>query len=89
VRGRFVGTWVGSMMTHMWVYDGALDEAGKVLTLESEGPDMSPDAVPGRMLLYRDVIELVSDDHRVLRSYARGADGQWQHFMTTHYRRTG
>ena len=20
--GRFVGTWVGSMMTHMWVYDG-------------------------------------------------------------------
>ena len=38
---RFVGTWIGSMMTHLWVYDGALDAASKVLTLESEGPDMS------------------------------------------------
>src|SRR5262245_18041863 len=30
---RFVGTFIGSMMTHMWIYNGTLDAAGKVLTL--------------------------------------------------------
>jgi hypothetical protein len=35
-RGRFVGTWAGSMMTHLWMYDGALDAAGKVLTLDTD-----------------------------------------------------
>ena len=36
-KKRYLGTWVGSMMTHMWVYDGALDAAGNVLTLDTEG----------------------------------------------------
>src|SRR5262245_12668838 len=40
-RKRFVGTWVGSMMANMWVYDGWLDASRNVLTLESEGPSMS------------------------------------------------
>jgi uncharacterized protein DUF1579 len=38
---RFVGTWVGSMMAHLWVYDGWLDGRGEVLTLEAEGPSFS------------------------------------------------
>jgi hypothetical protein len=37
-KKRYVGTWVGSMMTHLWVYDGALDEGGSVLRLDAEGP---------------------------------------------------
>src|SRR5262245_54079441 len=37
-RGRYVGTWIGSMMGHLWVYDGSLDPAEKVLTLNAEGP---------------------------------------------------
>jgi hypothetical protein len=33
------------------------------------------------------VIELESDDHRLLRSHLLGADGAWHHFMTASYRR--
>jgi hypothetical protein len=83
-RKRFVGTWIGSMMTHLWVYDGGLDAAERTLTLESEGPSMTEDGGLGK---YRDVIELRSDDHRVLSSSALGPDGSWQQFMTAHYRR--
>lgn len=84
-KKRFVGTWIGSMMTHLWVYDGALDATGKILTLESEGPDMAGE---GKMAKYRDVIELKSHDHRVLTSHMLGEDGEWREFMTAHYRRT-
>jgi hypothetical protein len=80
---RFVGSWVGSMMTHMWTYDGWLDEAGRVLTLESEGPKMTGEGTAK----YRDVVELENDDHRILRSLAQGEDGSWVEFMTAHYRR--
>jgi hypothetical protein len=81
---RYVGTWVGSMMTHMWVYDGALDPAGTVLTLDTEGPSMAGD---GKMAKYQDVIEVQSDDHRILSSQVLGDDGKWFRFMTAHYRR--
>lgn len=37
---RFVGTWLGSMMAHLWIYHGSLDAAGNVLTLEAEGPSI-------------------------------------------------
>jgi Protein of unknown function (DUF1579) len=84
-RKRYVGTWIGSMMTHLWVYEGDLDAAGRVLTLETEGPSMAGD---GRMAKYRDTIELKSDDHRVLTSHMLGDDGRWQPFMTAHYRRS-
>ncbi len=83
-KQRYVGTWIGSMMTHLWVYDGALDAAGRVLTLATEGPDM---AVEGKMAKYKDVIEFKSDDHRVLTSHMLGDDGEWHGFMTANYRR--
>ncbi len=83
-KKRYVGTWIGSMMTHLWVYDGALDAAGRVLTLATEGPDM---AVEGKMAKYKDVIEFKSDDHRVLTAYMLGDDGKWQQLMTANYRR--
>ena len=82
--GRYVGTWIGSMMTHMWVYDGELDAGGTTLTLAASGPGMSGDGAMGQ---YRDVIEFKSDDHRVLTSHALGEDGEWRQFMTAHYRR--
>ena len=48
------------MMTHLWGYDGELAASGKVLTLNAEGPDMSPGAAPGKLARYRDVIEIKS-----------------------------
>jgi hypothetical protein len=83
-RKRFVGTFIGSMMTHMWVYDGELDAAGKVLTLDAEGPSFTD---PNKAAKYQDAIEIVSPDHRVLTSRFLDDDGQWHQFMTAHYRR--
>jgi hypothetical protein len=83
-KQRYVGTWIGSMMTHLWVYDGTLDAAGRVLTLNAEGPHM---AAEGKLAQYKDVIEFKSEDHRVLTSHMLGEDGEWHGFMTAHYRR--
>jgi hypothetical protein len=80
---RFIGTFIGSMMTHLWIYNGFLDAAEKVLTLDTEGPNFSQDA----MTKYQDIIEFVSDNHRILRSQILEDNGSWNHFMTAHYRR--
>ncbi|GGG16015.1 hypothetical protein GCM10010964_00420 [Caldovatus sediminis] len=83
-RGRFVGSWAGSMMTHLWVYDGALDAAGKVLTLDTEGPDFTAE---GKHARYQDVIILEDDDHRLLTGRRLGDDGRWHVLMTARYHR--
>ncbi|MDO9412139.1 MAG: DUF1579 domain-containing protein [Pseudolabrys sp.] len=83
-KGRFVGTWVGSMMTYLWVYDGELDASGRVLTLAADGPSMTGD---GKTASYEDIIEMVSDDHRLFRARVRGEDGEWQPMMSADYRR--
>ena len=84
-KKRFVGTWIGSMMTFLWSYDGELDVAERVLTLHSEGPSMTGD---GTMAKYQDIIEFKSDDHRTLTARTLGADGKWQQMMMVEYRRT-
>jgi hypothetical protein len=84
LKGRFVGAFVGSMMAQLWVYEGTLDSAGRVLTLETEGPDM---ATEGKTTQYKDVYEFKSDDHRVVTSHMLGGDGQWHTFMTAEYHR--
>jgi hypothetical protein len=83
-RKRYVGTWIASMMTHMWVYDGEVDAAGKVLTLNTEGPSMSEE---GKMAKYREVIEFKNDNHRVFTSQVQAEDGSWNEMMTANYRR--
>jgi hypothetical protein len=81
-KQRYLGTWIGSMMTHLWVYEGTLDGAERVLTLEAEGPHM---ATAGKLAQYKDVIEFKSEDHRVLTSQMLGDDGQWRGIMTANY----
>jgi hypothetical protein len=85
-KKRFVGSFIASMMTYFWVYDGALDASGKILVLDAVGPSFSGD---GKMAQYKDSIEFKDDNHRILSSQVLGDDGQWHRFMTSHYRRKG
>lgn len=87
--GRFAGTWIGSMMTHLWVYtDAQLDASGKALALFAEGPVMGPGGpIDGATARYKEVIEFKSDDHRTFTSYVQGEDGQWNQMMVVHYHR--
>jgi hypothetical protein len=80
---RFVGTFVASMMTHMWVYNGTLDAAKKVLTLDTIGPNFSGDG----MVKYQDILEIIDADHRTLKSQLIGPDGKWMQFMSGTYTR--
>jgi hypothetical protein len=83
-KKRFVGTWIGSMMSYLWVYDGWLDASETILTLAAEGPSFAGD---GTMAKYEDIVEIKSDDHRMLKSRVLGEDGKWNEFLVGHYRR--
>lgn len=83
-KNRYVGTFIGSMMSFMFHYDGTLDAAGQVLSLDTNGPSMVD---PGQTARYRDVLEVKSNDYRILTSSVLGPDGQWHQFMASHYRR--
>lgn len=80
---RYVGTFIGSMMTHLWVYNGSLDAEEKILVLDTEGPNFSESS----MTKYKDSIEFVNDDHRIMTSQILNDDGNWLQFMTTNYHR--
>lgn len=83
-KKQFVGTWIGSMMTLLWVYEGALDATRKVLTLEAEGPDFSS---AGRRTKYQDIIEINGPNAHTFSSRMLGEDGTWRTIMTARYRR--
>jgi Protein of unknown function (DUF1579) len=80
-RKRFVGSFIASVMSNLWVYEGTL--AGNVLTLDCEGPSFTQEGATAK---YQDIIEIVSDAHRTLASQVL-VDGKWNRFMTAHYRR--
>lgn len=84
IQSRFVGTFVSSCMTYLWPYDGQLDSARKVLTLDSEGPSFAGD---GTMAKFQDIIEVLDRDHYVLASRYRDANGSWTNFMRANYTR--
>ena len=84
-KNRFVGTWIGSMMTFMWLYDGALDASGRTLILDCEGPGFTDQT---KMAKYQDRITIEGDDRRTLAARTQqGPGGEWIEFMVTRYRR--
>jgi hypothetical protein len=72
-KKKYVGTWVDSTSGHLWTYTGSVDAAGKMLTLDSEGP--SHDG-PGKTAKYRETIEIKDKDHKVFTSSIE-KDGKW------------
>lgn len=85
-KGRFVGTFIASVMNMMWVYDGVRDADGRVLRLDTRGPSF---ADPTVMADYQDCVIIESDDLRLLTSRVKGEDRAWTDFMRAEYRRIG
>lgn len=83
-QNHFCGTFIASMAPNLWLYSGELDKARRVLTLNTEGPDMTD---PAKIVKYQDIIELVNADERIMRSQALGDDGKWHPVMTAKYTR--
>jgi hypothetical protein len=81
---EYRGFWLASMSSHLWKYVGTLSADGKKMTMNCVGPDMVND---GQTANYRDVIEIIDDNHRTLTSYGEGEDGTWTQFMKSSYTR--
>ncbi len=77
------GTFIASMMTHLWLYQGQLDETKKVLTLNVEGPSFDDSG----SVKYQDIFEVVDEDNWVLRSKMQMKDGAWCEFMVGQHTR--
>ncbi len=82
-KKKFVGTWICSMCDQICQYEGTLDPTGKILTLKTE----MANPMTGKLAKCKDVMELKSNNHRVLTSYILGEDGKWTQFMTMESRR--
>ncbi len=82
-KGKYVGTWLGSMMDYLWVYEGEVEPDGRTLSLYTTGPSMNGEG----MADYREQITFLTDDHRTFTSSAKQPDGSWKYFMEAHYRR--
>ncbi len=80
--GRFRGTWIGSMMPMLWVYDGALNSERTTLTLKARGPSFAGN---GTLADYEDIVELGPDGDRRFRSRVLMPDGTWYQFMHAVY----
>lgn len=81
---KYIGTWVDSVSNHMWKYVGSVDETGKVLTLEAEGPNYMDE---GKITKYRDAYEFKDEDNIVTTSSMLSDDGEWIVFMKGDMRR--
>lgn len=79
-KKKYIGTWIDSLMPTLWKYEGIVDAAGKILTLESEGPGPEP----GKLMKFRESVEVKDKDHKVFTS-ATQQDGKWLVHLTITY----
>lgn len=78
-KKQYTGTWIDSVMNHMWKYEGSVDATGKILTLDAKGPDFE---VAAKMREYRDAYEFKSADHIVSTSSMLRDNGKWVVFQS-------
>jgi hypothetical protein len=72
VKKKYVGTWIDSMMPHLFVMEGTADEAGKVITFTGEGFDPAT----GKPAKEKWVIEIKDADTHTMTFYAADAEGK-------------
>ena len=82
-RNCYLGSFIASMMPHLWLYEGRVDESGSRLTLDTEGPNFSGDG----MARYQDIIEIVSDDLWTMTSHLSDEAGNWQQINRAEHHR--
>jgi hypothetical protein len=81
-KKRFVGSFVSSFLSTLWLYEGTRKD--NRLVLESVGPGMSGD---GSTAKYEDTIELQGPTERAFISRVQETNGTWTEFQRTQYRR--
>ncbi|HET6644390.1 MAG TPA: DUF1579 domain-containing protein [Fimbriimonadales bacterium] len=81
---EYRGCWFASVTSHLWKYAGELSADGKKLTLNCVGPNMEKD---GETANYRDVIEIIDENHRTLTSSGEDENGNWNQYMKVNFTR--
>lgn len=82
LKKKYVGTWFGSPMAFMFLYEG--QRVGDRLALDTLGPSFED---PTKMAKYQDVVEVLGPDERALRSHMVGENGEWVEFMSAIFKR--
>ncbi|MGI2033439.1 DUF1579 domain-containing protein [Rhizobium panacihumi] len=83
-KRKYVGTWIGSMVSMLWVYEGEFSGDGNTLSLHTTGPDCE---IEGRIAEYREQIIFQDNDHRFFTSATKQPDGSWKTFQDLEYTR--
>lgn len=81
-KKKYLGTWVDSMSSYPWRYEGTVDASGKVLTMDTEGPDCRT----GKTMKFREKIELNGKEGWVFTS-ERDDHGTWTRLVRVVYTR--
>jgi hypothetical protein len=83
-KKKYIGTWIDGMSSYLWQYEGTVNEAGTLLTLESSGPCPM---TPGKLREFRETVEFKDPDHRIFTSSIKGDDGKWTMIVKGEYHR--
>jgi hypothetical protein len=84
-QAKYIGMSVDSMSSHIWQYEGHVNETGDQLELTWTGPCPRQ---PGEMIDFRGVTEFKSNDQRHFVAYNRTDDDQWEKMVEVQFKRT-
>lgn len=77
-KKKYVASWIDSLSSFKWNYEGIVDESGKIFTLEAEGPCPMR---PGELTKFKDVTEFIDKDTRKFTSMMFD-EGKWVTMVT-------
>lgn len=83
-KKSYIGTWIDSVNNYMWTYNGTVDEDAETLTLHTKGPCPQKG---GKIMNFKEVIELKGKDNKVFTSSMQQDDGTWKKIVTVNYHR--